>query len=207
MPTLYLATACAGMVYILTPGPGMLALMTTVAGDGRQEGIRFLIGDLVGDALWAILGLASILGLSSVGPKVSALLGVFCGTYLIILGARALLKPSQDRSVGRQGPRSFRAGLILGLTNPKSYPVFVALFGAALSHFGRQLDWTLLPGLMLSAGIGFLIADAALLLIAGLPAVRVRFLRYRRAITRGIGVVFLVFGAKLTVGSVRQLLR
>lgn len=100
---------------------------------------------------------------------------------------------------------SLRTGLILGVANPKSYPVFVALFGTILSQFGQQLSWSLLPALLLCAAIGFVAADASLLLIAAFPLVRTCFLRHRRLVQRGIGLVFLVFGGKLASDGFRDL--
>ena len=121
------------------------------------------------------------------------------------MGWRALTwKPDRQDKPVQQGS-SLRTGLILGVANPKSYPVFVALFGAVLSQFGQQLSWSLLPALLLCAAVGFVAADAFLLLIAGLPLVRTRFLRHRRLVQRGIGLVFLVFGGKLASDGFRDL--
>jgi threonine/homoserine/homoserine lactone efflux protein len=83
--------------------------------------------------------------------------------------------------------------------------VFIALFGAVLSQFGTQLSWSLLPPLVLSAALGFVVADALLLLIAGLPLIRTRFMRHRRFVHRGIGLAFLVFGGKLASDGSRDL--
>lgn len=203
--TLYLSTALAAFVSILTPGPGMLALFTAVAIGGHREGLRFFAGEIAGDAFWSTLALAAILGVSSVGPRISAALGLCCGLYLMSMGWRALTWKAdrQDRPVQQAG--SLRTGLILGVTNPKSYPVFVALFGAILSQFGTQLNWSLLPALVLSTAFGFVVADAVLLLIAGLPQIRTRFLHHRQFVQRVIGLVFLAFGGKFASDGLRSL--
>lgn len=203
--TLHLSTALAAFVAILTPGPGMLALFAIVATGGRREGLRFFAGEITGDVLWSALALAAILGASSIGPSVFAGLGLCSGLYLIIMGWRALISAPGHCGKAAASGRALRTGLILGVTNPKSYPVYVALFGAILSQFGQQLRWPLLPSLVLSAIIGFVMADGILLLVAGLPLIRRVFLRHGRAIQRGIGLAFLAFGGKLTSDSLRDL--
>jgi threonine/homoserine/homoserine lactone efflux protein len=203
--TLLLSTALAAFVSILTPGPGMLALFTTVAIGGRREGLRFFGGEIAGDVFWSTLALAAILGVSSIGPRISAGLGLCCGLYLVSMGWRALTWKADGRARPAQSTNSLRTGLILGVTNPKSYPVFITLFGAVFSQFGTQLSWSLLPPLVLSAALGFVVADALLLLIAGLPLIRTRFMRYQRFVHRGIGLAFLVFGGKLASDGLRDL--
>jgi threonine/homoserine/homoserine lactone efflux protein len=121
------------------------------------------------------------------------------------MGWRALTWKADGRARPAQSTNSLRTGLILGVTNPKSYPVFIALFGAVFSQFGTQLSWSLLPPLVLSAALGFVVADALLLLIAGLPLIRTRFMRYQRFVHRGIGLAFLVFGGKLASDGLRDL--
>jgi threonine/homoserine/homoserine lactone efflux protein len=202
---LHLGTALAAFVSILTPGPGMLALCMTVAVGGRRQGLRFVAGEIAGDVLWSTLALAAILGVSSIGPQVFSALGVCCGLYLVWMGWRALTARVDDAGQPVRSTSSLRTGLILGVTNPKSYPVYVALFGAALGHFGQDLTWSLLPLLVLSAVAGFIAADALLLLVAGLPLIRTRLLRHRRLVQRGVGLAFLAFGGKLAWDGVCDL--
>jgi threonine/homoserine/homoserine lactone efflux protein len=200
--TLHLSTALAAFLSILTPGPGMLALFTTVAIGGRRQGLRFFAGEIAGDVLWSTLALAAILGVSSVGPRISAVLSLCCGLYLIRMGWRALTWKTDLQGPPVQPASSLRAGLIMGVTNPKSYPAYVALFGG-LSQFGMQLSWLLLPSLVMSAVVGFLVADTLLLLIGGLPLIRV--LSCVTAGLSGIGLAFLAFGGKLTSDGLRDL--
>ena len=205
MNMLFLGTAAAGVIYILTPGPGMIALFTTVASSGRRHGVRYLAGELIGDVVWSSLGLAAVLGLSAIGPTLFGLLGVACGTYLTFLGWKALTYRLDDDGSSIGGARPFRTGLVLGFTNPKSYPVFVTLFAAVIARYGANTSWSVAPGLIASAVGGFLLADVLQIGIAGLPTVRRAFLRHRRLISRFVGMVFVAFGVRLTYDSVRDL--
>ena len=51
------------------------------------------------------------------------------------------------------------------------------------------------PQMFVAAFVGFLLADATLIFAAGLPAVRKFFLTHGVAVTRVVGVIFILFGA------------
>jgi len=50
--------------------------------------------------------------------------------------------------------------------------------------------------MFIAAFSGFLLADATLIFAAGLPAVRKFFLTHGVAVTRVVGVIFILFGAR-----------
>ena len=50
--------------------------------------------------------------------------------------------------------------------------------------------------MFVAAFVGFLLADVTLIFAAGLPAVRRFFLTHGVAVTRIVGVIFILFGAK-----------
>ena len=52
------------------------------------------------------------------------------------------------------------------------------------------------PQMLAAAFIGFLIADAVLIFMAGLPAVRKFFLTHGLVVTRFVGVIFILFDAR-----------
>ena len=52
------------------------------------------------------------------------------------------------------------------------------------------------PQMFVAAFVGFLLADATLIFAAGLPAVRTFFLTHGVAVTRVVGVIFILFGAR-----------
>lgn len=193
---IYLATAAAAFLYVISPGPAFLALFTLAAARGRKAGAWFISGHLVGDISWGALAFAAIIGVNRIGPVLFELLGAGCGLYLIYLGARAVMtkKDAPPRTFGAQRP--LVAGMLFGLTNPKAYPVAVAMFTAIAAPFAGQLTFDDAPRLMLAAFAGFLAADMVLIFAAGLPAVRRFFLKHGVAVTRVVGVLFIAFGAK-----------
>ena len=178
------------------PGPAFLALFTLAAARGRRSGAWFVGGHLIGDVVWGALAVAAIVGASRLGPRLFEALGVVCGLYLIYLGWRAVMtqKDATPRPVGVERPLA--AGMAFGLTNPKSYPVSLALFSAIVAPYIGALKAADAPQMFLAAFLGFLLADATLIFTAGLPAVRKFFLTHGVAVTRIVGVIFIVFGVR-----------
>lgn len=70
-----LATALAGYLYVVSPGPAFLALFTLAAAKGRGAGAWFIGGHLVGDVVWGALAVAAIVGANRLGPMLFAVLG------------------------------------------------------------------------------------------------------------------------------------
>ncbi|MHB2167546.1 LysE family translocator [Alsobacter sp. R-9] len=190
------ATVLAGFIYAVTPGPAFLAVFALAAQHGREAGARFLLGHLAGDLLWGGLALAAIVGVNELGPALFEALGVACGVYLIWLGVRAVLAKGDGGSAAVGGVRPLRAGLLFGLTNPKAYPVSLAVFTALTVRYAAEMEWGSAPALMGAAVIGFFLGYIVILFWAGLPAVRRFFLKHGRAVTRVVGVTFILFGAK-----------
>src|SRR5258708_26673218 len=92
--SLLLATAAAGFLYVISPGPAFLAVFALAAAQGRGKGARFLIGHLVGDVFWGTLAFAAIIGSSAIGPALFELLGLACGVFLVYLGVKAITTKS-----------------------------------------------------------------------------------------------------------------
>ena len=204
---IYLATAAAAFLYVISPGPAFLALFTLAASKGRGAGAWFISGHLVGDITWGALAFAAIIGVNQVGPVLFELLGAGCGAYLMYLGLKAVMtkKDAPPQTVGARRP--LLAGMMFGLTNPKAYPVAVAMFTAIAAPFAGQLTFADAPRLVLAAFAGFLTADMVLIFAAGLPAVRRFFLRHGVVVRRVVGVLFIAFGAKSLFDAANGALR
>ncbi len=194
-PKILLASLAAAYLYVVTPGPAFLALFTLSASRGRASGAWFICGHLVGDVTWGALAVAAIVGANRIGPTLFELLGFICGLYLVYLGARAVMtrKDAPPRAIGAKRPLA--TGMAFGLTNPKSYPVALAMFAAIVAPYIGALKLADAPQ-MFAAFAGLLLADLTLIFAAGLPAVRRFFLTHGVAVTRLVGVIFILFGAK-----------
>jgi len=195
-PQILAATLIAAFLYVVSPGPAFLALFTLAASRGRVAGAKFVCGHLVGDVTWGALAVAAIVGANRIGPALFEALGFGCGLYLIYLGARAILtrKDAPPRAIGATRPLA--TGMAFGLTNPKAYPVALAMFSAIVTPYIGALRAIDAPQMFASAFLGFLLADATLVFAAGLPAVRRFFLTHGVAVTRFVGLIFILFGAR-----------
>ena len=192
----FLATMGAGFLYVISPGPAFLAVFALAAAEGRAPAARFVTGHLVGDVLWAALAMAAIIGVSQVGPLLFEALGFACGAYLFWLGCKAVMtkRDAPPATIGKTNP--LMTGVLFGLSNPKAYPVSVAMFTAIAAPVAGTLAWSDAPAVLATAFIGFVLADTVLIFWAGLPAVRRFFARHGLVVTRCVGIVFMAFGAK-----------
>ena len=84
---------------------------------------------------WGALAVAAIVGADRLGPTLFELLGLGCGLYLIYLGARAVTtrKDAPPQAIGANRPLA--TGMAFGLTNPKAYPVALAMFSAIVAPY------------------------------------------------------------------------
>ena len=203
--SLFLATALAGLAYVISPGPAFLAVFALAAAEGRAAATRFLGGHLAGDVLWSGLAIAALVGANRLGPTLFDLLGLGCGCYLIVLGWKAFRTrhAGEIAAVGARNPGL--TGVMFGLTNPKAYPVATAMFAAIALPYAGSLAWHDAPTLLAAALVGFVPGYALIVFAAGLPGVRRFFSDHGVVVTRVVGMLFMAFGARTLWDSGRNL--
>jgi threonine efflux protein len=200
---LLLASALSGAAYKLAPGPAFLALLGIGASQGRRAGALFECGHFVGDVLWASLSLTAIIGARTIGTVVFDVLGLVCGVYLCWLGFRSATgRRGADGAVTNEPRRPLLRGVAFGLSNPKAYPVAVAMFTALLARYASALDWTAFAPLLGAACVGFVAADTVLISVIGAGVVRRFYRRHALWVTRASGVLFLGFGVHAIAAAV-----
>jgi threonine/homoserine/homoserine lactone efflux protein len=194
-PVILLSAAVAGATYTLIPGPAFLALLGIGASRGRRAGAGFMIGHFAGDILWASLSLVAIIGAHEISPTFFDLLGLACGAYLCWLGLTALrAKRDEAGRLKAEAKKPLFRGLTFGLTNPKGYPVAIAMFTALLSRSADTLSWSAFAPLLAAACVGFILADIVLIFFVGTDIIRRLYRRYDVWITRASGLIFIGFG-------------
>ena len=132
-PTMHSPTfaifAIASFLLAITPGPGVLFLITRTLSQGRGAGLASIGGLALGsfgNLLVASLGLAVIFAVSSAAFTIVKLAGA---SYLVFLGIKALRAstPGPARStVPTSSMQLFRGGFFVGLLNPKTALFFAA---------------------------------------------------------------------------------
>jgi threonine/homoserine/homoserine lactone efflux protein len=205
--TILLSAAVAGATYTLIPGPAFLALLGIGASSGRRAGAGFLLGHFAGDIVWATLSLVAIIGAHSISRTFFDLLGLVCGVYLCWLGFTAIrAKRDAEGKLTAEPKRPVLRGLTFGLTNPKGYPVSIAMFTALLASSADQLDWSAMPALLGAACVGFILADIILVIFVGAGLVRRFYRRHDMWIARASGLIFIGFGLHALSESITGLL-
>jgi threonine/homoserine/homoserine lactone efflux protein len=204
-PALAAATAVAAMLYVLSPGPAVLALVAIGAANGRAPAAWFVAGHLAGDLLWSGLALVSLVGAGVIEPRLFVALAVACGLYLTVLGWRSLTARSAAAAALALGSRPFARGVVFGLTNPKSYPVALAMFTALVAGAAARLGLAALPGLLAAAFVGFVVADVILVWGVGTRGLRWLYERHGLLVVRATGGLFVLFGLLTLAETVGRL--
>ena len=193
----------ASLVIIVVPGPGVLFMIGRALAHGRRTAFATAAGHAAGNyvvAACVAVGLGTLLQRSAQVFTVVKLAGAL---YLIFLGIQAIrhrnsLASAMSSAVGTtDGWRALRDGLIVGVTNPKSF----ILFGAILPQFVNRSAGNV-PAQMLLLALISVCIGAASDIAWGLAAsaVRVWFARSPRryALVGGAGGLAMI-GVGVTV--------
>jgi threonine/homoserine/homoserine lactone efflux protein len=196
----------ASLTLAITPGPGVIFLVTRTLSEGRSVGLASIGGVALGNlanASIASLGIAVVFAASPTAFLVVKLAGA---SYLVFLGIRALVSNSTPASAAPRRPlsrlKAFRDGLLIALLNPKTALFFAAFLPQFVGPGGSPLGQSLLLG-----GIFVLIAictDTIYILAAGLLGPRLQAFRgrsYGRYVT---ATTFIGLGAYVALGGPRR---
>ncbi|MET1079921.1 MAG: LysE family transporter [Pseudomonas sp.] len=135
MLVVFFAALLFGFVFCLSPGAVLAETLRRGLNHGFRPALLVQFGSLIGDALWALIGLTG-LALLLAQEAVRLPLTLACAAYLAWLGWQSLgdaLRPAQPTSTAGQAARgAFWAGALISLSNPKNLVYWGAL-GSALA--------------------------------------------------------------------------
>jgi leucine efflux protein len=128
------------IIFLLIPGPGNLALITSTSKGGIRGGLAATLGVILGDQVlvWlAVAGVAALLATYPVAFNVVQWLGA---AYLAWLGGKMLLAKRGVAPILKIKSRHYlRQALMITLLNPKAivfYMAFFPLFVDPVRHQG-----------------------------------------------------------------------
>jgi threonine/homoserine/homoserine lactone efflux protein len=125
----YPSFVVAVIVFLMIPGPGNLALITSTGKGGLRGGFASIFGLISADQLlmWmAVAGVAALLGAYPPAFRAVQWLGA---AYLAWLGLRMILAKAGDKPVLQIKPRHyFKQSLVITLLNPKAIVFYMAFF-------------------------------------------------------------------------------
>lgn len=132
MLTLFSAAMLFGLVFCASPGAVFSETLRRGLLGGFRPALLVQLGSLIGDALWALLGLSSLAMLLT-QESVRLPLTLASAAYLAWLGLQGLRDawhPPQTVEGVQQARNAFGAGALLSLSNPKNLVFWGALGGA-----------------------------------------------------------------------------
>ena len=125
----YGAFVAAIVLFLLIPGPGNLALITSTSKGGIRGGLAATMGVILGDQvlMWAaVAGVSAVLAAYPAAFKAVQWLGA---AYLAWLGARMLLaKPGAAPILNIRPSHVLRQALAITWLNPKAIVFYMAFF-------------------------------------------------------------------------------
>ncbi|MDH0895150.1 MULTISPECIES: LysE family translocator [unclassified Pseudomonas] len=135
MLAIFLAAMLFGLAFCASPGAVFSETLRRGLIGGFRPALLVQLGSLIGDAVWALIGLTSLVLLLA-QDSVRVPLTVACAVYLVWLGLQGLRDawspPAQEEGGDTRGRNAFGAGALLSLSNPKNI-VFWGALGSALA--------------------------------------------------------------------------
>jgi leucine efflux protein len=198
----YGAFVIAIIVFLLIPGPGNLALITSTSKGGIPGGLGATFGVIAGDQvlLWAaVAGVSAVMAAYPTAFHVVQWAGAI---YLGWLGLKMLMAKPGDAPILQIKPRHyFRQALLITLLNPKAivfYMAFFPLFVDPALHQGMTTFGVMAATI---AGLTFLYGLSSVL-ITHFLAERIRSSpKVTSLLNKAAGVFLIGFGIKLAVSK------
>jgi leucine efflux protein len=196
----YASFVIAVIVFLMIPGPGNLALITSTGKGGVRGGLAATLGVIGGDQvlMWlAVVGVAALL--AAYPPAFGGVQWLGAG-YLAWLGLRMLLARPGDKPVLHiRAGQYFRQAFAITLLNPKAivfYMAFFPLFVDPARHAGLATFAVMAATI---AALTFVYGLVVTVLTHTL-AERLRANpKLGRALTRIAGAFMIGFGVKLAL--------
>jgi len=193
---LFSAFLFAGFVLAVTPGPGVLYIVTRSLVQGRRSGLVSVAGVALGNlgnAFAASVGLAALFAVSSLAFSVVKYAGAL---YLVFLGVQMLRSTPVENSspipTTASLTRVLRDGFVVALLNPKTTVFFAAFLPQFLSSNAPPMFQSMALGSLFVAIAA--VTDSAYAFAAGAAAPALRGSVVRRIGRRFGGGVFISLG-------------
>jgi threonine/homoserine/homoserine lactone efflux protein len=136
----YGAFVAAVIIFLLIPGPGNLALVTSTGKGGVRGGLAATFGVIAGDQVLMWLAVAGVATLLTAYPAAFKAVQWLGAAYLAWLGVKMLLAKPGDAPILEIKPHHyFQQALGITLLNPKAivfYMAFFPLFVDPVHHRG-----------------------------------------------------------------------
>ncbi|MDN5506001.1 MAG: LysE family translocator [Comamonas sp.] len=194
----YGAFAAAVTVFLLIPGPGNLALITSTGKGGWRAGLACCLGVMAADQVLMWLAVAGVAAVLAAYPAAFHAVQWVGAAYLAWLGYKLLTaRPGDAPAIEIQPRQYFRQGALITLMNPKAIVFYMAFFPMFVDPARHQGAITF--GVMAAtvAAITFIYS----VIVVTLTTVLAERLRANPAVVKWLektaGVFLIGFGLKL----------
>jgi len=198
----YGAFVIAIIVFLLIPGPGNLALITSTSKGGISGGLGATFGVIAGDQVLLWAAVAGVSAVMATYPTAFHIVQWVGAVYLTWLGIKLLMAKAGDVPILQIKPRHyFRQALLITLLNPKAIVFYMAFFPLFV-------DPALHQGLKTFAVMAATIA--VLTFLYGLTSVLITYFLAERIranpkisgfLNKAAGIFLIGFGIKLAVSK------
>lgn len=198
----YGAFVAAIIIFLLIPGPGNLALITSTGKGGIAGGLGATFGVIAGDQVLLWAAVAGVSAVMLAYPNAFHVVQWMGAAYLTWMGLKMLIAKPGDAPILQIKPHHyFRQALLITLLNPKAivfYMAFFPLFVDPAQHQGLKTFGVMAATI---AVLTFLYGLTAVL-IAHYLAERIRANPKISVAMQKVAGVFLVgFGIKLALSK------
>lgn len=190
------------LVAVISPGPAIMAIVSTSIAQGRRAGLTMAAGVFAGSFTWAMAASFGLAALLTHYAQLLQLLKIAGGLYLLYLAYKALRSALRKEEMlpetGKAAPRTLKQTFLLGyaihLTNPKAIFAWLAIISIGLPAHASIEAVGFIVGGCLATGIAVFTGYALLFSTSGALAV---YRRARRGIDGTMALLFGVAGVKL----------
>jgi threonine/homoserine/homoserine lactone efflux protein len=204
VPGLLLAyTICA--LGILSPGPNVLAVMSTSMVEGRRQGKAIAWGISSGSFLWALMTWAGLVAVITAYASALIAIKLAGGLYLLWLALKAFRsaaaanEPTARTFAGAKTTRMFfLRGLTIQITNPKAAFTWILIMSLGLqTNAPLWVGLAIVLGTTLISVVGYQIHAVVFSTEPMINAYR----RGRRWIQASLGTFFCIASYKLLIAK------
>ena len=198
----YGAFVIAIIVFLLIPGPGNLALITSTSKGKIPGGLGATVGLIAGDQVLLWLAVAGVAALLTAYPTAFAAVQYLGAAYLAYLGFKMLWAKAGDKPILNIEPRRyFQQAFFITLLNPKAIVFYMAFFPLFVDPARHQGLLTF--GVMATTIAALTAADGlAVVLVTHFAAEKIRANPRASSVLNKLAGIFLIgFGIKLGTQS------
>lgn len=198
----YGAFVIAIIVFLLIPGPGNLALITSTSKGGISGGLGATFGVIAGDQVLLWAAVAGVSAVMAAYPTAFHIVQWAGAVYLAWLGVKMLMAKPGDAPILQIKPHHyFRQALLITLLNPKAIVFYMAFFPLFVDPKLHQGMTTFAVMAATIAGLTFLYGLTSVL-ITHFLAERIRSSpKATSLLNKAAGVFLIGFGIKLAVSK------